>query len=138
MNLTTSQIISKSFRDLFQKEIRNIILICFLLTCFFVLTAIYFFYVKFINPLLDNFYIYLKEYVAEIYFLNYLLTFKFFGFILSLFKFFFIFLKFWLINNTFSISIYLLKIWKSLFTLIDLLRRNDVFRNSKYTFLLNI
>jgi len=25
MNLTTSQIISKSFRDLFQKEIRNII-----------------------------------------------------------------------------------------------------------------
>ena len=105
MNLTTSQIISKSFRDLFQKEIRNIILICFLLTSFFVLTAIYFFYVKFINPLLDNFYLFLKEYVAEIYFLNYLLTFKFFYYILNLFKFFFIFLKFFALWFLISIII---------------------------------
>jgi len=97
MSLNTTQILTKSFKDLFQKKIRNIILISFLLTVFFVLTAIIFFYIKIINPFLDHFYIILKEYVAEIYFLNYLLKFKFFNYIFSLFKFLFIFLKFFIL-----------------------------------------
>lgn len=66
----------------------------FCFNIFFCFNSNFFFYIKLLNPIFDHFYIFLKEYVAEIYFLNYLLTFKFFIFILNLFKFFFIFFKF--------------------------------------------
>ena len=46
MNLTTSQIISKSFRDLFQKEIRNIILI---LKCLTLILLIFLLMKSFVN-----------------------------------------------------------------------------------------
>ena len=96
MYLTLSQIISLTFKDLFQKKIRNIILLCFFLTSFVLLSSIYLFYTNILAPILDDLHKLLREYISEVYILNYLLKFKFFYYLLNLFKFLFIFVKFFI------------------------------------------
>jgi hypothetical protein len=105
MNLPFSEILSKSFTDFANQKIIKILLICFILTFFFTIFFIYQFYINIIDPFFENLYNLLSANANEIFFLNYLLKFKIFNFILILFKYLFILLKLFIVWFIISIIV---------------------------------
>lgn len=105
MNLSFSELLSKSFRDFKSQKIISILLICFILTFFFTIFLIYQFYINIVDPIFDAFYNFLGGHANEIFLINYLLKFKIFNFILIVFKYLFILLKFFAVWFILSIIV---------------------------------
>ena len=103
MNLSLGEILLISFRDLKKKKIITILLFCFILSFFFTFFFIYQFYIHILDHIFQNFYNFINIHRSEIFFLNYLLQFKIFNFILLLLKYLIIFFKFFLVWFIFSI-----------------------------------
>jgi len=103
MNLSLGEILLISLGDLKKKKIIIILLFCFILSFFFTLFFIYQLYINILDPAFQNFYNFLNTHRSEIFFLNYLLQFKFFNYILLLLKYLIVFLKFFILWFIFSI-----------------------------------